>query len=214
MKWHLDPKTTVLLVIDMQNDYVHPNGIFGKAMGKNILKIRSIIKPLQKLILKCTLAHIRVVYIQSTRTEANCEVNRHKILPPRISGWLGGPKKGTWGADIIKEVRPIRGNIIVEKHRNSAFYRTSLERFLKRKNIDTILFTGIATNGCVESTLRDAFFRDFDVVLIDDCCADQSRMGHLSTLRVVRDFYGAVIDSGTVIKEINKHSSIRNNLAS
>jgi len=98
-----------------------------------------------------------------------------------------GHWKDRGGAEIVDEVKPRKGDKVICKHRNSAFYRTSLERYLRRKNISTLLLTGIATHGCVESTLRDAFFRDFDVVLVDDCCADMSEEGHDSTVRNVRE---------------------------
>jgi ureidoacrylate peracid hydrolase len=202
LKFH--PKETALLVIDVQNDYAHIDGTFGRAARSNIPKIRRIIKPMQKLVSVCRENGVVVFFIQSTRTVDNCEVNRHKILPATLPGWLGGPRKGTWGAKIVEELEPAKGDQVMEKHRNSGFYRTRLEKALRKRNIQTLLFAGIATNGCVESTLRDAFFRDFDIILVRDCCADQSMSGHLSTLRVVQNFFGVALNSSEIIKEICK----------
>jgi len=201
--WNLDPRRTALLVIDVQNDYAHKDGYFGKILGSEIARIRRILNPLKHLIDACKESNIEIIWLQSVRTPNDNERVRHRILPPNFAknpSWLGGPTKGSWGAEIIEEVRP-RGqsDVVIQKTRNSAFFKTNLEDMLRSRGIDTLLFTGLATNICVESSLRDAYFRDFDAILVEDCCAAMDTRSHDSTVRTVKDAYGVVASSKQVI---------------
>lgn len=198
------PENTALIIIDVQNDYVHKDGHAGKMAGKKIEKTRKILRPLRRLIDVCKRRGITVVWVRSVRTEDNCERYRHKILPPRFKDpdWLGGPRKNSWGAEIADEIKPTEEDAVFEKTRNSAFFKTDLEDFLKGKKIDLLLFAGVATNVCVESSLRDAYFCDFDVVLVDDCCAAADTAFHQGTIRTVNHTYGAVASSRQVIAKI------------
>lgn len=204
--WTLVPENTALIIIDVQNDYVHKDGHAGKAAGKRIENTRRILKPLKKLIDVCKRSGVTVVWVRSVRTEDNCERYKHKILPPRFKDpdWLGGPRKNSWGAEFADEIRPSEGDTVFEKTRNSAFFKTDLEEFLKRRKVDLLLFAGVATNVCVESSLRDAYFWDFDVVLVDDCCAAADATFHRGTVRTVNHTYGVVASSRQVIARITR----------
>lgn len=199
----LDRRSTALLIIDVQNDYAHKDGYFSKVAGINVDEIREIVQPIRKLINKCKEHEVFVVWVQSTRTWDNCERNRHRILPPDWGkDWLGGPEEGSWGAEILDEIKPSAGDVVIQKHRNSAFYGTDLERILRNHGTTTLLFTGIATHGCVESTLRDAFFRDFDIILVPDCCADNTSNAQESTIRNVEHHYGAIAESQLLMAKL------------
>lgn len=212
-EWNLNPAKTALLIVDVQNDYAHPDGYLGRRLGAGIQEARKILPPLRRVIDTCKLSNVLVVWIQSIRTDEDCERARHKITPPRFNdGWLGGPKKDSFGSQIVEEIRPMSSDdLIVQKWRNSAFYRTDLEEILKSRNIDTLLMTGIATNVCVESTFRDAYFRDFDIVLVKDCCFSHSREEHLGAIRRVENSYGAVAESEEVIRKIGELKVIHQN---
>lgn len=205
--WSLNPRRTALIVTDAQNDYVHPDGRMGKHLGRGILRMRRILKPLKRLIARCKEAGVRVVWIQSVRRAGDNEKERHRIRPPwvffrRKTDWMGGPAEGSWGAEFAREVSPGPRDIVVRKRRHSAFYKSGLERVLRGLRADTLLFTGIATYACVEASLRDAFFRDFDVVLVEDCCAASNIPMHKATLRLVRNLYGAVAPSRVIAAKL------------
>ena len=203
LNWNLDVKSSALLIIDVQNDFTDLKGHFATTRGVDVRRIRRIITPLKRLIETCKEAGIFVVWLQSIRTEDDCERNRHEILAKRFMGdWLGGPRKDTWGSKIIPEISPSEGDQIIQKLRNSAFYRTDLEKILRGKGTQTLFFCGIATNVCVESSLRDAYFRDFDVILVRDCCSAPKKSAHLGTIRSVEDNYGAVIESKDLVHKI------------
>jgi ureidoacrylate peracid hydrolase len=211
--WQLDPQRTALVIVDVQNDYAHKEGHLGKKMGMGVQRARKILPTIRKLIDCCKSAGAFVVWVQSVRTDQNCEKARHKISPPRFAdGWLGGPKINTFGSQIIDEIKPSSpDDVVVQKWRNSAFFKTALEQILRNKGIDTLLMVGIATNVCVESTLRDAYFRDFDIVLVKDGCFAPSRREHLGTIRRVESSYGAVATSDEVMRKLMLKIVIRNN---
>ena len=204
--WTIRPSSCALIIVDVQNDYAHKDGHMGKTLGDRIEERRKILKPLRRMIDVCREGGVRVIWIQSVRTPEDSERHRHRIIPPRLADdpeWLGGPRKDSWGATIVEEVKPGAADTVVQKTRNSAFYKTDLENLLKREGIDTLMFAGIATNICVESSLRDAYFRDFDVILVEDCCSAGDTESHEATKRTVGRAYGAVTSSEEAIHKIS-----------
>ena len=101
----------------------------------------------------------------------------------------------TWDADIIDEIKPTNTDHIVIKRRDSAFQDTEIEVWLKSIKVDTLIFCGIDTAVSVESSLRDAFNRGYDVILISDATASINKMRYESTLENVKEYYGLVMDS-------------------
>ncbi len=210
--WSLDPRRTALIVTDVQNDYTHPKGRMGRHLGAKISRMRRILKPLRGLIARCKKRGARVVWIRSVRKAGDNEKEGHRIRPPWVffrekTDWMGGPAEGSWGAEFAPEVMPGPRDIVVRKRRHSAFYKSDLERVLRGLKVDTLLFAGIATYACVEASLRDAFFRDFDVVLVADCCAASNLPMHKATLRLVRNLYGAVAPSKTIAAKLRRTRS-------
>jgi ureidoacrylate peracid hydrolase len=105
--------------------------------------------------------------------------------------------KDTWNTDIVPELSPQAGDLVMSKHRYSGFFETDLHRTLKANSIESLLFTGVTTSVCVESTLRDAFFRDYKCLLLSDCTAepignDLARTNRDATLLVVQLLFGWV----------------------
>lgn len=205
--WSLDPRRTALIVTDVQNDYTHPRGRMGRHLGAKIVRMRGILKPLKGLIALCKKRGARVVWIQSVRKPGDNERDGHRIRPGWVffrgrTDWLGGPAEGSWGAEFAPEVRPGPRDIVVRKRRHSAFYKSDLERVLRGLKADTLIFAGIATYACVEASLRDAYYRDFDVVLAQDCCAASNLPMHKATLRLVRNLYGAVAPSRVIAAKL------------
>ena len=121
----------------------------------------------------------------------------HKILPKSREERIKKKPicvRGTWDADIVDDVRPIHGEHVVIKRRDSAFHDTEIRVWLTSFGIDTLIFCGIDTSICVESSLRDAFNIGYDVVLISDATASNNKKHYESTIDNVNDYYGLVMD--------------------
>jgi ureidoacrylate peracid hydrolase len=103
--------------------------------------------------------------------------------------------EGTWNTQIVEELTPHATDLVVAKHRYSGFFETDLDTLLRERCITSLVFTGCTTSVCVESTLRDAFYRDYRCLLLSDCCAeaigsDAPRSNHEATLAVIEALFG------------------------
>jgi ureidoacrylate peracid hydrolase len=152
---------SALLIIDMQNAFISKEGSLSK-MGLDISRTSIVIDPIKELKKEFKSKNRPVIYIQHThrsdRTDAGLIA---KVFPPIMD--LGHCIEGTWDGEIIDELKPEADDYVVKKHRFSAFYNTQLEEVLRGLGVQTLVVTGIATNVCVESTIRDAFYRDYNV---------------------------------------------------
>jgi ureidoacrylate peracid hydrolase len=115
-------------------------------------------------------------------------------------------QRGSWGADLYLPVQP--GDLVIPKTRYSSFIGTTLADDLRMRDLQTLAVCGVVTNQCVESTVRDAYQLDFDVVLVDDCCAAGSVDAHNATLANVRSSFGRVLDSGALLTAWREFSSV------
>jgi ureidoacrylate peracid hydrolase len=190
------PGTAALVVVDVQNDFCAADGYFGK-IGADIPTIQRAIPPLQRLIDGARAAGVLVVFVQAIYDPVDVSAPmrernlRRKLDMPRCL-------TGSWGADFYT-VRPRPDEPVVIKHRYSAMINTGLDVLLKRHGIRSLLLTGVATDTCVESTGRDAYFIDYYVTMVADCCAAYSARDHeVALARFDRD-YGAVVSSADII---------------
>jgi ureidoacrylate peracid hydrolase len=194
----ISPGKAALLVIDVQNDFVAKGGFFAE-VGADVDAIQQCsIPPLLKLIDAARAAGVLVVFVKAIYDP---EVLSAPMLERNTRTGRGQPRciTGSWGADFYA-VRPLQNEPIVIKHRYSAMISTGLDKLLKDNNIKSVLLTGVSTDTCVESTGRDAYFMDYYVTLISDCCGAVNDADHRGALaRFDRD-YGAVATSEEVIK--------------
>jgi ureidoacrylate peracid hydrolase len=204
-----------LLVIDMQNAFVSKEGYLAIA-GHDATEREKIVQPCRELINKARLEGIKVIYSQmiyrphSSNTEnldspfflksrAMKLTNRQPDLKEKF--YL----EGTWGAEIIKELRPQPGDIIVQKQKYDAFIETDLDILLKAHGIRYLFFVGTATNICVESTLRHAFFMDYFPILVSDAVAPLGpKSAQEATIVNVKSTFGWVTDSQSLLKALNR----------
>jgi ureidoacrylate peracid hydrolase len=153
--------SSALLILDMQNAFIHPDGSLSK-MGLDTSRTSIVIEPIKQLRNKFKEQNRPVIYTQHTHRLDRTDVGLiAKVFPPIIN--LGHCFEGTWDGEIIEQLKPDGEDYVIKKSRFSAFYNTQLEEVLRGLNIDTLVVVGIATNICVESTVRDAFYRDFNV---------------------------------------------------
>jgi ureidoacrylate peracid hydrolase len=191
------PAHAALLVVDVQNDFVADGGFFDQ-VGADVKTIQRAIPPLAQLIDRARAAGVLVVFIQAIYDPQYLSAPmRERDL--RVGRRMPRCLTGSWGADF-HVIGPRPNEPVVIKHRYSAFANSQLDDLLKRHDIRSLLLTGVATDTCVESTGRDAYFIDYYVTLVADCCAGAAEGDHLMALeRFARD-YGAVVSSADVIE--------------
>jgi ureidoacrylate peracid hydrolase len=194
-----------LIVVDVQNGFVSKGGSYDQ-LGMDISHYQRIIPQISELIRLCRSVNIPIFYTQAVREKSGIDLltNTHRILPKSREERIR--KKpicviGTWDADIVDEIKPSRMDHIVIKRRDSAFQDTEIGVWLKSIGINTLAFCGIDTSICVEASLRDAFNNGYDVILISDATASGNIKHFESTVEVVRDYYGLVMD----VKEFARH---------
>jgi len=175
------PEKTALVLIDLQNDVAKGQELPYSEMGRVAQEI-GVIPNTVKMIARARGFRIPVIYVKVERRPDGADV-----VPVITDQALQGQaqhrqvtilQEGTWGAQIVDEIAPQPGDYIIVKRRVGAFYGTSLEIFLRARGIDTILIGGIATNMGVENTVREGRDRDFNMVVLRDCCAASPREVH------------------------------------
>lgn len=174
----IDPKATALLVVDMQNAYASPGGYLDLA-GFDIEGAAGVIEKIAVLVETARRSGVTVVFFRNGWDAEYVEAggpgspnwwksNALKTMRenPELQGKLLA--KGTWDYALVDRLQPQPGDIVIEKPRYSAFHNTALDSVLRARGIRNLAFCGIATNVCVESTLRDGYHREFFGVLIED----------------------------------------------
>lgn len=185
----VEPKHTALIIVDVQNDFCHPDGAVAKS-GQAVSDAQAMVPRLMELIEAARSGGTLVVFVQVTHNELNSsEVWREKQLR---SEHIPNCVEGTWGAEFYMIV-PIPREPIVTKHRYSAFAGTNLDLILRSNGIKTLVMTGVSTNVCVESTARDGFMHDYYIVFVSDCTAAYGIDRHLSTLANIESNFGIVV---------------------
>lgn len=207
----LDPVRTALVVVDMQNDFCSPGGFFDRA-GHDIGPCRALLPRIAELADATRAAGASVAFTMTVRTEPQKQRLRPKRHPTASDGappaTLGSDRylPGAWGTAIVDELAPFAGDLVVEKPRQSAFFRTTFADDLAARGIDTLAVAGVTTNCCVDTTVRDAFMRDLDVVVLSDAVAAFGAERHLhdSTLENLALFFGIVVGSDDYLAALRR----------
>lgn len=193
----LDPREVGLLVVDMQNGFCHPDGARGQAFGADAVKYPQAIVP--EIVKAHHLArrhNIPVWFTQQVHYDNDITRSQRRIPShlQRRGVELKLCRRGTWDAELLDEMKAVRQpeDEVIVKHRSSAFYRTTLESELKMRGVQVLIVTGTTTSFCVDSTIRDAYARDLDVIVPAECVADSDLDAHNATLACVNRFHGVV----------------------
>jgi len=195
----LAPAQTALLIVDMQNDYCAPGGLCDR-QDLPLGTVRAIVPALQELLHAARQASTLVVYAQMT-THPGVDVQGPWLELRHRSSLVDICLEGSWGQQVIDELEPAPADVLVKKSRYSAFVGTKLDQILRDRGIRTCAVTGVASNGCVDCTLRDAFQLDYYVVGVRNAVAGFDQELHTATLRNWSRRYGDVLTAGE-IKEI------------
>jgi len=193
----LDPAHSALVLVDLQNDFCDAGGAMGQR-AEGLSQIRATIPRIAELLRQARLRQVPVVHVKAEYGEADASDVR--LFAEQRSGSRDVCVPGTWGAEIVPEVAPVRSESVVVKHRFSGFVDTGLEKLLRANRIRTLVVAGVATQCCVESTVRDAALRDFYVVVPDDCVAARDRMRHLhdASLETMAIYFADICPSSEI----------------
>ena len=175
---YMDVAHTALLLIDIQNDFCHTNGVAG-LNGKSMAMMDDMLTHSSRLLQAARKAGVLVVHVQHTVLPiggSDAPAWRYFLSPLSPDGAI--VVHGTWGHGFMDAVKPLPGENILIKHRSSAFFNTQLDTLLRARQVRTIAICGVLAEGCVESTLRDSFHRDYYPVLVPDATASYSEEIH------------------------------------
>ena len=202
-----------LIVVDMQNGFVSKGGSYDK-LGMNTANYREIIPRLKDLIEFCRSKEIPIFYTEAVKEASGIDVltKIHNLLPKSRQERLKFPIciRGTWDGLTIDELKPKEEeDHVVIKRRDSAFQDTELRVWLQSEGINLLVFAGIDTSICVETSLRDGFNIGYDVALISDATASGYKRHYETTLERVRDYYGLVMSIERFEKAINHLDKVR-----
>jgi ureidoacrylate peracid hydrolase len=190
---YIDPTCTALLVIDMQKGFCDPESRMEKA-GIGTENQRAILPDVFRLVDLAREHGLPVLWSQQTHYPE--DVTRRRRIPSHIDKQNWAPcLKGTWEVDFVDEVADAiqPDDLIVEKHRASVFFETTLDTKLRMLGIEQIIISGCNTDFCVETTIRDGYYRDMDVIVVRECVAGPRKQFHEDTLAKVETYFGAVV---------------------
>lgn len=213
MREKVDPRHTALVIIDMQNDFIADEGLIALE-GRDVSQVKDMAMRLPALVRTARAAGVFVVFVRNVYTSDRnfylSDVWLEQAARKRAGGYTRIPvcAANSWGGDFYGEVRPEADDPIVTKHRYSAFYNTDLDTILRANGIRTVVLTGVVTNICVETSAREAFVRDYYVVLVNDGTAAYSQADHDMALKNIDRFFGEL----TTIDELSVFWPARNRL--
>jgi ureidoacrylate peracid hydrolase len=209
----IDPARSAVIVVDMENDFAAKGGMFDRA-GIDISGAQKAIAPIAKVLAVARQAGLKIIYLKMgyrpdlSDLGPNDSVNRVRHLKFGVGQKIQAPDgrdsrvliRDTWDTDIVPELKAQPDDIVMYKTRFSGFYQTDLDATLRKLKIKYLIITGVTTSICVESTVRDAMFRDYLCILLQDCMSepighDLPRTNHDASLLNAEVLFGWVSDS-------------------
>jgi nicotinamidase-related amidase len=196
----INPAWTALVIVDVQNDFAKPDGACGTS-GNDLTAVEPMLDRLKQLLDVARRKQILIVHIGMNNDRPYVAPNLGEMLERRGLG--AGPCRGnSYGSQFVDEINPIDApnEIALTKHRFSGFWGTPIDLMLRSNGIKTLVMAGIVTEVCVDSTARDGFFRDYDVVLADDCAASFSAARHDACQTLFARSFGVVAPSSDIAR--------------
>lgn len=211
-----DPHSLALLAIDMQRDFLLPGG-FGESLGNDVELLRTVIDPLAELMAAARAAGLPVIHTREGHLPDLSDCPPAKLLRGNPSQRIGDPGRfgrilirGEYGHDIVDELAPLPGEVVIDKPGKGAFYATDLATILQRYEIRSLLVTGVTTEVCVHTTVREANDRGYECLVVSDCVGSYfpefQRIG-LEMIAAQGGIFGWVADSAAVIGALSSSAA-------
>lgn len=195
--------STALVVVDMQNAFLHPEGTSAK-MGLNYEALRAALPGTERLVERAREVSLPIIF---TRYAYRPDYSDGGILIQEIMPALreaGSLRAGTWDVEVVEELKPLPTELVIDKNRPSAFYGTPLESYLTSMGIRSLIVCGVTTNMCVESTVRDAAHRDYRVWVAEDATGEMESDRQSVSLKAMAWLFGRVVSVQQAIESMPK----------
>ena len=204
----LDPRRCALLIIDMQRDFLEPGG-FGAGLGNDVGMLRRAIEPTRRVLAAARAAGMPVIHTREGHRPDLSDLPWAKLERGRLDTRIGdnGPMgrilvRGEPGHDIIPELAPVAGEVVVDKPGKGAFFATDLDHILRNRGIKSLIVCGVTTEVCVNTTVREANDRGFDCLVLEDCVAsyfDAFQKAGLEMIKAQGGIFGWVAPSTALL---------------
>ncbi len=210
----LTPARTALLVIDMQRDFLLPEGYAAQA-GLDIAALVAIIRPIEKLVAVGRKAGLFIVHTREGHMPDLSDCPPYKLERSRRAGAEIGSKgplgrllvRGEVGHDFVETLRPLKSEIVIDKPGYSAFAHTGLQQILAKRGIETLILTGVTTEVCVSSTLRAAIDLGYRCITVSDACASGNPDLHKASLAIIGVEGGIFGELATTAEVVERFTS-------
>ena len=207
----LPPGQVALVVIDMQRDFLLPGG-FGETLGNDVSQLAAVVPPLQRVLGACREAGMMIIHTREGHRPDLSDLPPAKLNRGKPSLRIGDPGRygrilirGEYGHDIIDELAPLPGETVIDKPGKGSFYGTDLQTILTEAGITHLIVTGVTTEVCVHTTVREANDRGFEALVLSDCVGSYfpefQRVG-LGMIAAQGGIFGWVADSGALLQRL------------
>jgi nicotinamidase-related amidase len=210
--YELDPAASALLLIDMQRDFLEPGG-FGELLGNDVSLLARVIEPLSAVLAAARAQEMMIVHTREGHRADLTDCPPSKLARGGLELGIGspGPKgrilvRGEYGHDIVDELAPFPGEVILDKPGKGSFYATDLELMLRNRGVRNLIVTGVTTEVCVHTTVREANDRGFECLVLEDCVGSYFPEFHEVGLRMIAaqgGIFGWVASSSDLLQAMS-----------
>ncbi|HLH74745.1 MAG TPA: cysteine hydrolase [Chloroflexota bacterium] len=206
-----DPARTALLIIDMQRDFVDPGG-FGEALGNDVSLLRRAVPPTKRVLDVARSLGIQVIHTREGHRPDLADCPPSKKARGRLAAGIGDPGpmgrilvRGEYGHDIIDDLKPAPGEPVIDKPGKGAFFATDLDAILHNRGITRLIVTGVTTEVCVNTTVREANDRGYECLVLEDCVASyfpEFQEAGIKMIKAQGGIFGWVSDSERLLSAL------------